>query len=175
MRAIIATDFRRQLRKLIWVTENRTGISAGICEAAPNLHATYHADGKVHRKVTVKGQVLNIDPEKKIPLREITTKEQLLGTGFFYVDNIMRRLPKFNPDRRIDALLVLGQSVFKDIEAVGFNIDILNRTQEAAFIENAYSSYEDKSFMVVAVNLFRLHLFTEHQIGVIIYKGRKGQ
>src|ERR1700730_3183264 len=114
MRAIIATDFNGQLRKLIWLTENKTGISAGSCEKAPNLHATYHPDGKLNRKVTVKGRVLNIKPEKKIPLREIAAKEQLLGTGFFYVNNIMRSLPKFTPDRRVDALLVLGQSIFKD-------------------------------------------------------------
>jgi hypothetical protein len=47
MRAIIATDFRGTLRKVLWLTENRTGVSAGICERAPDPHATYHVDGIV--------------------------------------------------------------------------------------------------------------------------------
>jgi hypothetical protein len=36
MRAIIATDFDGYLRKLIWLTENQTGVSTGICERTPN-------------------------------------------------------------------------------------------------------------------------------------------
>jgi hypothetical protein len=72
----------------------------------------------------------------------------------------------------VDSLLVLGQSVFSDIACASFNIDIVHRTHEANFVAGAYSSYEDKSFMLVAVNLFALHWFTDHQIGVIIYKGR---
>src|SRR6266568_3873481 len=115
MRAIIATDFDGQLRKLIWLTENKTGVSVGICERTPNPHATYHVDGTYHHKFTSKGRVLEIAPEKKVPLKEIATKQQLLGTAFFYVDDIMRRLPRFTPNRRVDALMVLGQSVFSDI------------------------------------------------------------
>jgi hypothetical protein len=40
----------------------------------------------------------------------------------FYVENTMKRLPRFRPDRRVDALLVLGQSVFRDIGCASFNI-----------------------------------------------------
>jgi DNA modification methylase len=65
------------------------------------------------------------------------------------------------------------QSVFRDIACAAFNIYIVNRNHEASFVADAYSSYEDKSFMVVAVNLFGLHVFTDHQLGVIVYKGRK--
>ncbi len=175
MRAIVATDFDGQLRKLIWLTENKTGVSAGICERTPNPHATYHSDGTFNCKLTVKGHILNFQPEKKIPLREVATKQQLFGSGFFYVSNTMQRLPKFTPNRRIDTLLVLGQSVFSDIECAGVNIYIVNRSHENAFVAGAYSSYEDESYMVVALNLFRLHVFTDHQLGVIIYKGRKTQ
>ena len=57
MRAIIATDFHGQLRKLVWLTENKTGISAGICEGIPDPHATYHADGKYHHKLTNKDNI----------------------------------------------------------------------------------------------------------------------
>ena len=161
------------MRKLLWLTENETGVSAGICERTPNPHTTYHADGTYHHKFTSKGRVLTVDPEKKLPLRDIATQQQLFGTGFFYVDDIMRRLPQFTPNRRVDALLVIGQSVFKDIACAAFNIYIVRRSHEAKFVAEAYSSYEDKSFMIVAVNLFGLHVFTDHQLGVIIYKGRK--
>jgi hypothetical protein len=107
------------------------------------------------------------------PLKSISTKAQLLGTAAFYDDGIMKRLPIFTPNRRVDALLVLGQSVFRDIACASFNIYILHRTYEAKFVAEAYSDYEDSSFMVVAVDLFGLHIFTDHQLGVIIYKGKK--
>lgn len=84
----------------------------------------------------------------------------------------MKRLPVFRPNRRVDALLVLGQSVFSDIVCASFNIYVVHRGHEAKFVSGAYSSYED-SFMVVAVNLFGLHIFTDHQLGVIIYRGKK--
>jgi hypothetical protein len=122
MRAIIATDFDGYLRKLIWLTENQTGVSAGICERTPNPHATYHADGRFHCKIKSKGRVLKLTSQKKPPLTAIATTEQLLGTASFYVENTMKRLPRFRPDRRVDALLVLGQSVFRDIGCASFNI-----------------------------------------------------
>jgi hypothetical protein len=173
VRAIIATDFRGQLRKLVWLTENKTGVSAGICEGIPDPHATYHVDGRYHHKVTSKGQLLTMFPEKRVPLRSISAKAQLFGTSALYDDAIMKRLPIFTPNRRVDALLVLGQSVFRDIACASFNIYVLHRSYEAKFVSEAYSSYEDSSFMVVAVNLFGLHIFTDHQLGVIIYKGKK--
>jgi hypothetical protein len=173
MRAIIATDFGGHLRKLIWLTENRTGVSAGICDRIPNPHATYHQDDTYHYKVTSKGCVLKVFPKKRTPLRAISTMEELFGTATFYVHDIMTRLPRFSPNRRVDALVVLGQSVFSDIACASFSICIIHRAYEAKFITEAYSSYEGGSFMVVAVSLFALHEFTEHQLGVIIYKGRK--
>ena len=173
MRAIIATDFRGELRKLVWLTENKTGISAGICERVPDLHATYHENGRYHHKVRSKGRLLTVAPEMRPPLRSISTKAQLFGSGAFYDDAVMKRLPIFTPNRRVDALLVLGHSVFRDIACASFNIYVLHRSYEAKFVSEAYSSYEDSSFMVVALDLFGLHIFTDHQLGVIIYKGKK--
>jgi hypothetical protein len=173
VRAIIATDFRGELRKLVWLTENNTGVSAGICESGPDPHATYHVDGRYHHKIRSKGRLLTLAPEKRVPLRSISTKAQLFGTAAFYTEAIMKRLPVFRPNRRVDALLVLGQSVFSDIACASFNIYVVHRSHEAKFVSGAYSSYEDSSFMVVAVNLFGLHIFTDHQLGVIIYKGKK--
>lgn len=173
MRAIIATDFDGHLRKVIWPTENQDGVSAGICEGTPNPHATYHADGTFHYKITSKGRVLKFFSEKKSPLTTITTMEHLLGTASFYAEDIMKRLPRFRPDRRVDALLVLGQSVFRDISCASFHIYIVNRSHEAQFVDHAYSSYEAGGSMLVAVNLFNLERFTNHKLGVVIYKGRK--
>jgi len=173
MRAIIATDFEGYLRKVIWLTESQDGVSAGICEGTPNPHATYHADGTFHYKITSKGRVLKFFSEKKSPLTTITTMEHLLGTASFYAGDIMKRLPRFRPDRRVDALLVLGQSVFRDIACASFHIYIVNRDHEAQFVDHAYSSYEAGDFMLVAVNLFNLERFTNHELGVVIYKGRK--
>jgi len=76
MRAIICTDYSGDLRKLIWLTENKTGISAGICEADTNPHATYHVDGTYHHKINHHGRTIEISPSKeKIPLAAITTKK----------------------------------------------------------------------------------------------------
>jgi len=173
MRAIIATDFRGTLRKVLWLTENRTGVSAGICERAPDPHATYHVDGMYHHRVRSKGRLLTIAPEKRTPIRSIADQTQLFGTDAFYSEAIMNRLPVFKPNRRVDALLVLGQSVFSDIACASFNIYIIHRSHEAKFVAEAYSFYEDQAFMVVAVNLFGLQIFSDHQVGVIIYKGKK--
>jgi hypothetical protein len=172
MRAIIATDFDGQLRKLIWLTEYADGVSAGICDAKHDPHATYHVDGTYHHKFNKKGQVLEIFPEKKLPLRDVAVEQQLLGTGFAYSDDIMARLPQFTPDPRADVLLVLTQSVFSDVGYLTFNIYIIHRTHEATFLTQAYSSYEDKSYVLVMVNLFGLEFFTDHEVGVIIYKRR---
>ena len=173
MRAIIATDFGGVLRKLLWITENKSGISAGICERKPDPHATYHHDGTYHHKVRNKRRLLTIAPEKRVPLRAISREAQLFGTAAFYSDTIMSRLPVFTPNRRVDALLVLGQSVFRDIGCASFNVSILHRSHEAKFVAKAYTSYEDDSFMIVSVQLFGLQIFTDHQVGVVIYKGRK--
>jgi hypothetical protein len=173
MRAIIATDFRGTLRKVLWITENRNGISAGICERAPDPHATYHVDGRYHHKIRSKGRLLTIGPEKKTPIRSLAEQAQLFDSAAFYTHAIMNRLPIFKPNRRIDALLVLGESVFSDIAFASFNICLVHRSYEAKFVAGAYSSYEDQSFMVVAVNLFGLHIFSDHQVGVIIYKSKK--
>ena len=122
MRAIIATDFCGELRKVVWLTENKTGISAGICEGVPDPHATYHANGRYHHRVRSKGRLLTIAPEMRPPLRSISTKAQLFGTAAFYDDAIMKRLPVFTPNRRVDALLVIRQSVLRDIACASFNI-----------------------------------------------------
>jgi hypothetical protein len=173
MRAIIATDFDSRLRKLVWITENSTGVSAGICEGKPDPHATYHVNGTHHCKIRIRGRVLTIFREKKSPLHEIHSEQQLLGTAAFYANETMRRLPMLNSDPRLDTLLVLGQSVFRDINCASFNISIVHPNRESAFIDRAYSSYEDGSFMLVAVHLFPLVRFPEQKIGVVIYKGRK--
>jgi hypothetical protein len=129
-------------------------------------------DGTCHHKITSQGRVSQIFPEKKAPLRDIATEQQLLGTGFAYTDDIIARLPQFTPDRRADVLLVLAQSVFTDVGYLAFNICIIHRSHEPAFLTQPYFSYEDKSYMLVTVNLFGLQFFTDHQLGVIIYKRR---
>lgn len=172
MRAILATDYGGQLRKLIWFTENKTGISAGICDKKANPHATYHVDGAYHHKITSRGRIIKVAPEKKRPLLSIADKEQLLGTAAFYDGAIMNRLPRFTPDGRATTVIVLGQSVFSNIRCAAFNSHILHRDYEEAFLIDAYSSYEDGSFMLVAVNVFALDLFPDHKVGVVVYKGR---
>ena len=69
MRAIICTDYSGHLRKLIWLTENKTGISAGICEPDTNPHATYHVDGTYH--VKLRGRTVKMStPEKRYRSRQ---------------------------------------------------------------------------------------------------------
>src|SRR5215210_6279579 len=102
MRAIIATDFESELRKVVWITENATGVSAGICEAKANPHATYHIDGTHHCKITSKGRVLTLTREKKSRLDAITSKQPLLATAAFYAHNTMKRLPHLRSEPRAD-------------------------------------------------------------------------
>ena len=173
MRAIIATDFESQLRKVVWITENPTGVSAGICERKPNPHATYHIDGTHHYKIRSKGRVLKMFEEKKCPLAQIKGRQPLLVTGAFYAANTMRHLPRLSSDPRLDTLLVLGQAVFRDIGCASFSIEILHQSCESAFIDDAYSSYEDESFTLVAVHLLPLVRYPAQKVGVVIYKGRK--
>jgi hypothetical protein len=173
MRAIIATDFDGRLRKLIWVTESDDGVSAGVCDAKHNPHASYHVDGTFHFKFTNEEGESKLFNQKKPPLNQLAVEQQLLGTQFVYNDDIMAQLPQFTPDPRADVLLVLPQPVFSDVGYLAFHIHIINRTHEPAFLTQAYSSYEDKSFTLASVNLFGLHCFTDHQVGVIVYKRRK--
>jgi hypothetical protein len=174
VRIIFATDFRGHLRKVLWFTENKTGISAGICDSKANPHATYHLNGTYHHKVTTRGgEKLKIGTEHKKPLSSITSKEQLLGTATFYSNNIMARLPRYTPDGRADAMVILGQSVFHGIACASFASYILHRSHENAFIADAYSAYEDQLFTLVTVNVFALDLFPNLKVGVIVYRGGK--
>ena len=77
--------------------------------------------------------------------------------------------------KRVDTLLVLGRSVFRDIDCASFNISILHRSFESRFIDDAYSSYEDGSFLLVAVHLLPLTRCPQQRVGVVIYKGKKAQ
>jgi hypothetical protein len=172
MRAIVCTDFAGTLRKLIWITENRTGVSAGICETPTNPHATYHVDGTHHHKLTHRGRTLKVFPEKKTPIRNIKGQEQLLGTAAFYVEDTMKRLPEFTPDGRAWSIVVLGQSVFRGIGAASFNSYIVHRKAEAQFLKTAYTDYECGNFLLVAVHMFSLECFPDHKVGLIVYRGK---
>lgn len=102
----------------------------------------------------------------------ITVKEQLFGISAFYEDRPMSYLPAFSPDSRVNTLVVLGQYIFNNIRCAAFNSYIPHRSHESAFIVGAYSSYEDDSFMLIAVNVFALDLFPDDKVGVIAYKGK---
>lgn len=173
MRAIICTDFSGHLRKLIWVTECKNGISIGLYDSSDaDPHATYHVDGTYHCKITQRGQTFKFAPEKKTPLESISAKEPLLGTAAFYSEDTMSRLPVFLPDGRADNTVILSQSVFSGIRCAAFAGYILHRNYESDFLDDAYSDYENDSFMLVSVNVFGLETFPEHKVGIIVYRGR---
>lgn len=173
MRAIVCTDYEGTLRKLIWVTENKSGISAGIYERDTDPHATYHADGTYHHKITHRGRTVTaFAPEQKPPLSAISTQAHLLGTAASYGADTMQRLPEFKADGRANAVVVLSQSAFRGINCAALNSYIINRNHEEAFLSNAYASYENGSFMLISVNVFSLHHFRDHKVGVIVYRGR---
>ena len=98
----------------------------------------------------------------------ITAKQQLLGTAAFYADDTNDTASRFAPDGRADTIVVLGQSVFSNT----FNSYILHRNHESAFLGDAYSTYENGSFTLVAVNVFGLEFFPDRKVGMIMYKGR---
>jgi hypothetical protein len=83
VRAIIATDFRGELRKLVWLTENNTGVSAGICESGPDPHATYHV-GDTERTVFAhpeQWQPQELPQEFRFITRESTVQEVVDSVG----------------------------------------------------------------------------------------------
>ncbi len=174
MRALICTNYSGHLRKLIWVTENKTGVFAGICESETDPHASYHADGTYHHKLVHRGEKMTIFPQKKPQLASIPSKEQLLGTAAFYAEDTMSRLPLFTPDGRANSMVILSQSVFSNIRCAAFNSYILHRDHETDFLNETYSHYENDSFMLVTVNVFGLEFFPNHKVGMIVYKGRQG-
>jgi hypothetical protein len=172
MRAIIATDFASQLRKLLWITENNSGVSAGIYDKEADPHATYHVDGTHHFKVKRAGRTHTLKKKKRL-LTSIDTEEGVLNTSAYYTENVMKRLPKFTSDERADILIVIGRSVFHDIGSASFEFSIIHRSYEPQFIREAYSSYQHQNFILISVNVFALQRFTSHKVGVLIYKGRK--
>ena len=174
MRAIICTDYLGHLRKLIWITEHKSGIFAGICESEMDPHASYHADGTYHLKIVHCGKKTTLLPEKKPPLVSLTVKQQLLGTATFYAEDTMNRLPIFTPDGRANSMVILSQSVFSNIRCAAFNSYIIHRNHETDFLKETYIDYENDSFILVAVNVFGLDFFPNHKVGMIVYKGRRG-
>ena len=120
-----------------------------------------------------KASILLLSRRGSVRWPKYRREQPLLVTGAFYADDTMRRLPLLSSDPRVDTLLVLGQSVFRDIGCASFSISILHQSCASRFIDGAYSSYEDGSFALVAVHLFPLERFPEQKVGVVIYKGRK--
>jgi hypothetical protein len=130
-------------------------------------------DGTYHHKLTHRGRTVTMTTSgKRMPLASILAKQQLFGTAAFYADETMNRLPPFTPDGRTHAIVILRQSVFSNIHCAAFNSYILHRKHESAFLGDAYSTYENGSFSLVAVNVFGLEFFPDHKVGTIIYKGR---
>src|SRR5437667_9822760 len=104
-----------------------------------------------HQMVRRKERLRTIAPEKRTPIRSIADQTRLFGTDAFYSEAIMNRLPVFKPNRRVDALLVLGQSVFSDIACTSINIYIIHRSHEAKVVAGVCSLYEDTSSIDTAV------------------------
>ena len=175
MRAFICTDFESEFRRLVWLTEFKSGVSVGLYNGKSDPHATYHTDGTFQHKITTSRGVVCIQDSKKKPaLVEITQKEQLLNTSVEYNDVIMSRHTIFKPDHRTRAVVFLPHALFLGTNAIALNSSIINCKYEEDYIQHAYDDfYQDKSFKLVAVYVLALDLFTNHKVGLIIYTGKR--
>jgi hypothetical protein len=109
--------------------------------------------------------VLKFVSEKKPPLTAITGVERLLGTASFYAQDIMIRLPPLRPDRRVDALLVLGQSVFRDSACASFNVCIVDVAPN--FVSRAAeASVPPKQFVVLSLHVGQIVVVRSAYFGV---------
>ena len=137
-------------------------------------HTSYHADGRHHTKIIRGGKELEIFREQREPITSISKYQQIIGTGAFYADNTMRRLPQFENESKETAFVLIGRAIFRHVEALAMNTFIVNRDYEATFLKRMYADYETGSYELVAVCTFRLEHFPSHNVSIVLYRVKPG-
>jgi len=175
MRAFVCTDYGSVIRKLVWLNESRAGVYVGMYDKAANPHASYHADGTHHMKIVHRGTEVTSFQEQKLPICSIPTYHSILGHGAFYEDSTMSQLPEFRTTPKETAFVLISHAIFRHIGALAMNMFIVNRTHELEFLSQMYARYQDDTFDLVTVSIFRLEHFPSHNLSVVLYRGKKGR
>jgi hypothetical protein len=170
MRAFVCTDYDSTIRKLVWLNESPAGVYVGLYDEKDDPHTSYHADGRHHTRITRGGKEVEISREQGEPIASIARYQQIIGTGAFYADNTMRRLPQFESESKETAFVLIGRAIFRHVEALGMNTFIVKRDYEATFLKRMYADYQTGSHELVAVSTFRLEHFRSHSVSIVLYR-----
>src|SRR5438270_13060256 len=100
MRAFVCTDYDSTIRKLVWLNESRAGVYVGMYDEKKNPHTSYHADGRHHTKITFGGKEVEVFQKLREPIKSISKYQEIIGTGAFYADDTMQRLPQFESESK---------------------------------------------------------------------------
>jgi hypothetical protein len=139
-----------------------------------NPHASYHADGRHHVKITRRGKELVMFEEQRKRITSISGYQSIITHGAFYTDPIMDRLPQLDSNRKETAIVLIGGAIFRHVKALAMNTFIVNRKYERQFLEAMYADYETDSYELVAVNSFKLEHFPSHDVSVVLYRVKPG-
>jgi hypothetical protein len=170
MRAFVCTDYDSTIRKLVWVNESPAGVYVGLYDEKDDPHTSYHADGRQHTKLIRGGKEIELHREQHEPIVSILTYRQIIGTGAFYADKTMHRLPQFQSESKETAFVLIGRAIFRHVEALAMNTFILKREYEAKFLNRMYADYQTGSYELVAVSTFRLEHFPSHNVSIVLYR-----
>lgn len=174
MRAFVCTDYDSTIRKLVWLNESSAGIYVGMYDEKHDPHTSYHVDGRHHTKITRGEEEVEIFREQREPITSISKYQQIIGTGAFYVDNTMRRLPQFENESKETAFVLIGRAIFRHVEALAMHTFIVKRQYEANFLKEMYSAYQNDSYELVVVSTFRLEHFPSHNVSIVLYRVKPG-
>ncbi len=170
MRAFVCTDYDSTIRKLVWLNESPAGVYVGLYDEKDDLHTSYHADGRHHTKIIRGGEEIEMFREQHKPIASISGYQQIIGTGAFYADKTMRRLPQFESESKEAAFIVIGRAIFKHVDVLAMNTFIVKHDYEARFLKRIYSDYQTGSYELVAVCTFRLEHFPSHNVSAVLYR-----
>ncbi len=170
MRALVCTDYKDALYKLVCAHETPNGVYLAVCHTTADLHASYHTDGTHHLKH--KGKRVPMVLPQGPPIDSIDTRQQIMGHTTIYSDSTMAHASPMKRDNRLTALVLLSHVLFQNISAMSLNSYILHRDIESQFLQDAYADYQNESFDLVAVNTFTLDNFKKHKVGLIFYRGQ---
>jgi hypothetical protein len=121
MRVSICTDHKSIVRQIVWLNESRSGVYVGMYDETANPHASYHADGRHHVKITRRGKELVMFEEHRKPITSISAYESIITHGAFYSDEIMDRLPQLDINRKETAVVLIGAAIFRHVKALAMN------------------------------------------------------
>ena len=172
MRVFLCTDHDSIIRKLVWLNESPSGVFAGMFDSTADIHCSYHTDGTHQTKFIRDSAESLLSREQHPPIASIQTHQQIIGYGAFYDEKTMNRLPIFKSESQETAFVIIGNAIFKHIQALAMNTYIVHRQYQPEFLNEMYRDYQNPPFDLVSVNTFRLENFPLHNVSVVLYRAK---